>query len=66
MRETTPLPGLDKLTEAERRAYAQTARELAGAEPVEPLEVAPTATGARVLCWVAIDREDIVTDGRAP
>ena len=64
MQENSSVPGLDKLTEAERRAYANTARKLAGAAPVEPLEVAPTATGARVLCWVAIEREDLGTDHR--
>lgn len=62
MSDKRTIPGLDRLTDAERRAYAQTARELAGAEPVEPLEVAPTATGARVLCWVTIEREDLVAD----
>jgi hypothetical protein len=62
MPDKRPVPGLDRLTDAERCVYAQTARELAGAEPVEPHEVAPTATGARVLCWIEIEREDMVAD----
>ncbi len=62
MKKAAYVPGLDMLSDIERRAYAETARVRSGAEPVEPLEVAPTATGARVLCWVAIEREDLVAD----
>lgn len=63
MTAKSPVPGLDPLTEMERRAYAQSARVLAGAEPVEPLDVVLTAEGARVLCWIEIQREDLASDG---
>lgn len=60
MIDKTPVPGLDPLSERE-----MIADEMAAVEIIEPLDVIPTATGAKVLCWLAVERGRDGRDGEA-